>query len=323
MNWITKIITAIRYPESTAGRIMQRLVPALLAILIFLAALASLLDYAILAPDRLPEQINPSHFLMTGYETISFTSGNLDFDGWFISSIRNAPVIFLCHGYKSNRAELLTLAATLQENGYNVFLFDLRAHGVNATKMSTLGAAETGDLIAAINKVVQHPGVDKERVGIWGVSLGAYVALSAATRCDKVKVLVVDSAFDSPNNFIKMQTKLVSGVDSFFLRGLVYSGYYLVNRSKMRGHPSLIDSLAELRGRPKLFITNEEDTELERQTLNLFNRSPFPKDLLRMRHSGTSLLYGTERKDYEIKVWSFFKDNLPIRLSNAAPRKSS
>jgi pimeloyl-ACP methyl ester carboxylesterase len=313
MNRFTQIIASIRYPESTLGKTLQRCLPIFLLLLIFLVILSSLLLYYILVPARLTEQVNPGNFLMSGFETISVTSGTNTFEGWFIPSIRRAPVIFLCHGFKSNRSELLTLAATLQENGYNVFLFDMRAHGSSSVKLSTLGVTESEDLVAAINRVTERPEVDKERVGIWGVSLGAYAALSAALKSEKVKALVVDSAFDSPESFLRMQTKLISGVDSIFLRGLTYSGFYLLNRGELHSHRSLMDSLWALRGRPKLFITNEQDIDLEMQTLNLFNHSPFPKELRRMKHSGTTLLYGTERKDYEIQVWLFFKENLPIR----------
>jgi fermentation-respiration switch protein FrsA (DUF1100 family) len=314
MNQLTRIIVSLRYPESTLGKTLQRIAPILLLVTLLILGFSAFATYRIVAPTRMPETINPSSFLLRNFQSLSFEgSGKQSFEGWFIPSVRRAPVVFLCHGYKSNRSELLTLASTFQENGYNLFLFDFRAHGTSPASICSLGLRETEDLLGAIQMVTERPDVDPNRVGLWGVSLGASVALAGAARSSRVKTLVVDSPFDSPGHFIEIETASVLGVDNFAFNKLARFGFFLVNLPKLSSSGALVRALPELGVRDKLFITNEETPGLETQTLNLFNRTPEPKELLRLKKSKTSILYDVDRKNYENTVVEFFKKHLPVR----------
>ena len=314
MNLLTRIIASIRYPESAFGKTFQRVIPILLLVIAIVLGFSGFATYRIISPGRLPEPIDPSSFLMRNFQSLSFKgSGGKAFEGWFIPSVRGAPVVFLCHGYKSNRSELLTLASTFQENGYNLFLFDFRGHGTNPASICSLGIRETEDLLGAIQMVTERTDIDPNRVGIWGVGMGASVALSAASRSTRVKALVVDSPFDSAGHFIEMQTAATLGVDHFVFNKLARFGFFLVNLPKTSSGEALTLALPELEGRDKLFITNEETPLLETQTLNLFNHTPEPKELLRMKKSKTSILYDVDRKTYENTVVEFFRKRLPVR----------
>jgi esterase/lipase len=238
-------------------------------------------------------------------------------EGWFIPSVRGGPVVFLCHGYKSNRSELLTLASTFQENGYNLFLFDFRAHGTSPSSLCSLGIKETEDLLSAIRMVTARPDVDPDRAGIWGVSLGAYVALSAAIENPTVKTLVLDTPFDSPARFIELQTSEILGIDNFVFNKLARFGFFLTNLPKTAPEAeTLMKRLSALKGRDKFFITSEETLRLETQTLNIFNNTPEPKELIRLKHSKTSILYDVDRKNYENTIVEFFRKHLPVRVGN-------
>ncbi|HVN83038.1 MAG TPA: alpha/beta fold hydrolase [Terriglobia bacterium] len=315
MNIITRIIATLRYPESTLGKTLHRILPILLFVFLLITGFSWFATYCIIFPGRLGETIDPSSFLVRNYSAVQFApAGQPPMEGWFIPSVHGAPVVFLCHGYKSNRAELLTLASTFQENGYHLFLFDFRGHGNSPSKLSTLGIQETRDLLSAIDTIAARPDVDPNRVGVWGVSLGAFVALSAATHSNKIQTLVVDSPFESPEQFLEMQTSVVLGVDNWLIRRLSVLGFRLLNLPNNQSEDALKLSLHNLQGKDKLFITSEEPNNLEAFTLNLFNLSPQPKELLRMSHSRTSVLYDVDRKNYDNTVLEFFKRHLPLRL---------
>jgi uncharacterized protein len=318
MNLFTRIIASIRYPESALGKTLQRIVPVIVLMILVLFGLSSFATYRIVAPTRLAETIDPSSFLLRNFQSLPFKgSGGTELEGWFIPSVRGGPVIFLCHGYKSNRSELLTLASTFQENGYNLFLFDFRAHGTSPASLCSLGIRETEDLLSAIQTVTARPDVDPNRTGIWGVSLGAYVALSAAIANPTIKTLVVDTPFDSPARFIELQTTEILGTDNFVFNKLARFGFFLVNLPKTaQDSETLMQGLSALQGREKLFITSEETLRLETQTLNLFNNTPDPKDMLRLKHSKTSILYDVDRKNYENTIVEFFKKHLPVRTGS-------
>ncbi len=315
MNFFTRIIATIRYPESALGKTLQRVVPVVLLMFLVVVGLSAFATYRIVSPTRLPETIDPSSFLLRNFQSLAFVgSGGRSMDGWFIPSVRGAPSVFLCHGYKSNRSELLTLASTFQENGYNLFLFDFRGHGSSPVRLCSLGIFETEDLLSAIQVVTGRPEVDSERVGIWGVGLGAYVALSAGVSNDKVKVLALDTLFDSPADFVEMETAATLGVDTWIFNRLSRFGFYLLNQPKSSKSPQdLSQSLKALTGRDKLFIASEEDPKLEAQTLKIFNDSPGPKELIRLKRSKTSTLYDVDRKNYENMIVDYFRKHLPVR----------
>jgi esterase/lipase len=314
MNLFRKIIASVRYPETAFGKTLQRTVPILLLIIVLILGLSGFATYRVLFPPKLAETIDPSSFLLRNYLSLPFRSTDgTSMEGWFIPSVRGAPVIFLCHGYRSNRSELLTLASNFQENGYHLFIFDFRGHGTSTFHMTTLGYKETLDLLSAVEMITARPDVDPNRVGVWGVSLGAYVALSAAVSSEKVRTLVLDSPFESPGSFIELQTTSILGVNNFLFKKLAHFGFFLLSFPRVRGNDGLLKSLSVLEGRDKFFITTEEAPLLEMQTLNVFNHSPQPKDLLRLKHSKTSILYDLERKNYENTVVEFFKKHLPVR----------
>ena len=315
MNLFTRIIASIRYPESAVGKTLQRIVPVIVLMILVLFGLGGFATYRIVAPTRLPETIDPSSFLLRNFQTLSFKgSGGRELEGWFIPSVRGGPVVFLCHGYKSNRSELLTLASTFQENGYNLFLFDFRAHGTSPASICSLGIRETEDLLSAVQTVTARADVDPHRAGMWGVSLGAYVALSAAVANPRVKALVLDTPFDSPAHFIELQTSEILGIDNFVFNKLARFGFFIVNLPKTApSAEALIHTLPALTQCDKLFITSEEALRLETQTLNIFNNTPNPKDMLRLKHSKTSILYDVDRKNYENTIVEFFKKHLPVR----------
>lgn len=314
MNFLTRIIATIRYPESTFGKTLLRALPIILFVLILLVGFSGFAAYRAVAPARLAETIDPSSFLLRNFQSLSFIPPDKKpMEGWFIPSVKGAPVIFLCHGYKSNRSELLTLASTFQENGYNLFVSDFRAHGTNPAGLTTLGTKETQDLNAAIQMITERQDVDQNRVGVWGVTLGAYVALSAATTNEKIKVLVVDSPFESPIAFLDLQTAAILGINNAVLNAVSRFGFEMINFSGGIPSKPLLSSLGQLQSCQKLFITAEETPQLETQALNLFNHAPEPKELVRLKRSRTSILYDVERKTYENMVVDFFKKRLPVR----------
>ena len=100
-------------------------------------------------------------------------------EGWFFPGLRGGPVIVVCHGYLSQRADVLTLVTALQDREFNVFLFDFTGHGTSKG-MPTLGYGETAELQSAVEALATRDDVDKQHFGLWGVDMGGYAALEVA-----------------------------------------------------------------------------------------------------------------------------------------------
>ena len=181
----------------------SRLVIATLAFLFFgflvIAGISGYLVYKMVAPAQSHSNIDLQNF--PGHpETLSYDSpGKGPRDGWFFPGLKSAPTIMLCPAYESSRGELVTLASALQDQQYNVLLFDFSAQGSSGGK-STLGFREVAELRAAMDAVANRGDVDPNHFGLWGVNLGAYVALSEATRDPRVRAVVAESVYDRPED---------------------------------------------------------------------------------------------------------------------------
>ena len=79
--------------------------------------------------------------------------------------------------------------------GFDVFLFDYRGFGLSDGSPDLAGVSN--DAVAALQAIRSQPGVDPERIVVFGQSLGASIALTAVARTlpqAPVVALIADSA---------------------------------------------------------------------------------------------------------------------------------
>ncbi len=109
----------------------------------------------------------------------------------------SACTIVHAHGNAANLSNHLPLVAWLPARGVNVLMFDYRGYGRSEGQPSLSGVVE--DVEAAVAAARRQPGVDTERVLLFGQSLGGATALRAAQRIEAgtLRGLIVDSAFAS------------------------------------------------------------------------------------------------------------------------------
>jgi len=95
---------------------------------------------------------------------------------------RNGYVVLLLarRGYKGSDGT----ASTYTQNGAS------GGYGRSAAEVMRGADEETGDVIAALDYLSALPYVDKERVGVGGVSLGGLVSVMAAARDPRFKALI-------------------------------------------------------------------------------------------------------------------------------------
>jgi pimeloyl-ACP methyl ester carboxylesterase len=104
--------------------------------------------------------------------------------------------ILLIHGYLQDKRFLAPWAIRLAQAGYRCALLDLRGHGASTGKHVGFGAFEARDVAAVIDDLGAR-GWDVSRVGLFGVSYGASVALLAAGRDARVRAVVAFEPFAS------------------------------------------------------------------------------------------------------------------------------
>ncbi len=110
------------------------------------------------------------------------------------------------HGYRSQRADVLTLVTALQEQQFNAFLFDFTGHGTSAG-VTTLGYKETAELRSAVQSLSTRDDVDPRRFGLWGEDMGGYVALEVGTSDPRIAAVAVDNAYSDPREMVQVEVR--------------------------------------------------------------------------------------------------------------------
>jgi pimeloyl-ACP methyl ester carboxylesterase len=289
-------------------RIAAMFLALALFIILAVGTISGYLLYQIVNPPRSPANVDVT-LLMGHPTTYDFdVPGGSNREGWFFPGLLHAPTVILCHGYGSQRADILTLVTALQEHQFNVFLFDFAGHG-SVQGRTALGYGETEQLLAAIHGLEQRDDIDRSRFGVWGTDLGAYAALSAAGQEPRIEAIAMDSVYDEPSDFLMIEVGHTGLGGLPLVRTFCLFGFRMLNY-KYRMVPPARASLVRLQNVPKLFIQSTDKQELDEETLRIYQIAPPPKDQLvdTMTYSEMS---DEGRRTYEDNIVSFFLKNLP------------
>lgn len=166
-----------------------------LGVLVMFAALLALGSTIPLMRRRTPDAADHPHAHGLPAEDITLTTQDgLTLGGWWIPADGDAQgTVIQCAGQNGSMDSDLAPAHVLHDAGFNVLMFDWRAHGRSEGETVTLGALEQLDLVAALDYAEQRRNIS--RVGVLGFSMGAGVALMTAAHDRRIAALVVDGAY--------------------------------------------------------------------------------------------------------------------------------
>jgi uncharacterized protein len=114
------------------------------------------------------------------FQFVRFDDSRLS--GWWIPAPRGSgeDTVLLCHGLGASKANVLPMAEPMLWAGYNVFVFDFRAHGDSGGQVTSFGDKERHDVLAAVAWLRrERPDKAKRILGL-GVSMGAAALIAAA-----------------------------------------------------------------------------------------------------------------------------------------------
>lgn len=193
--------------------------------------------------------------------------------GWFaVASTSNAlGTVVHFHGNAQNLTAHSGFVDWLPAAGYNVFMFDYRGYGASEGKPSRKGLYMDG--VAALRFVRTLPGVDTNRMAIFGQSLGGATALAVAGRHPELagQAVVIDSAFYSYRRIVRDKIAMIPVLSLFRvpLSWLVISDAY-----------SPAPVLKNISPRPILYIHGTSDQVIPVHHAHLlYENSSEPKQL--------------------------------------------
>src|SRR5260370_29696999 len=115
-------------------------------------------------------------------------------------------------------------SSDLHDHQYNVFVFDFVAHGANGG-ITSFGYHEADEVRAAIDGLARRNDVNPDHFGLWGYNLGAYAVLREAESDKRVRALILDSLYDSPEQMVKIGVEKEGLAGNALMRGCAESGY--------------------------------------------------------------------------------------------------
>ncbi len=247
------------------------------------------------------------------FEDISFrTFDGLLLKGWLIPTTIPKPVgiIILCHGYTTNRQEMLPYAVWLRAAGFTTLSFDFRSMGESEGNMSSVGYHETEDLRAAVDYLASTPELSGLPIGVLGISLGGAVAIMTAARDSRICAVVADAPYASLHDAIGDRSRLFLGplgpAGALMVRWWTRKWLPVAHR-KVAPH----EEIAAIAPRAVMLIQGTWDlTAPWRKSRAMYEKAGEPKSLWLLPRSLHARCLRDQPEEYARRVIAFFSDNL-------------
>jgi pimeloyl-ACP methyl ester carboxylesterase len=198
------------------------------------------------------------------------------------------------HGYSSSKHNLDGLCAFLASHGYRIISVDFPGHKLGASGGRLESIDDLTDTLAAAVQFARETSDDP--VYTLGHSMGATTALRACAADPSVAgVVSIATGYGRPRALQMLGSGASLDLRSSYVDGL--SLHAVVDATE----PLLDAALAELAGRPALYVAAEHDGMVSRASAEeLFVRAPEPKTFVTIESDHT---YAGERARAAVLAW--------------------
>ncbi len=205
------------------------------------------------------------------YEDVFFrTEDGVELHGWFVPQEGALSTILYCHGNAGNISHRVEIARMFNERKMNFFIFDYRGFGRSKGWPTEKGTYL--DAQAAYDYLRARQDIDRDRIVIFGKSLGAAIAIDLASKV-KAAALISESSFTSTRDMARTIYPLLP--------------FWLFLRPKYNAYAK-IDKIDA----PKLIIHSRDDEIVPfSQGERLFAKAESPKEFYVMRGGHNDAFY--------------------------------
>jgi dienelactone hydrolase len=210
------------------------------------------------------------------------------------------------HGAGDSTADsVLPQAAVLARRGYGVLATDARGHARSEGRAMDFGWFGDEDIEAAVSFLADQPGVEPDRIGVVGFSMGGEEAIGAATADPRIAAVVAEGATartDGDKTWLADQY----GLQGRFQLGLEWIQYTVTDLLTDASKPSTLpDAVEDAAPTPVLLIAAGEVEDEQQAAAHLKEKSPSTVTVWVVPDAGHTDGFDTAPDEWEERVVGF------------------
>ncbi len=310
--------------------------------IMFLIGVFILLTPTLLTPDLIfPERVDSAYIVFnamqteTDLDTVPLTPADMNLkysemniksydgiqlSGWYVS-VTDTPAntIIIIHDLNEGKILYLDHLKQFHDRGFNVVVFDLRAHGSSGGTEFSPGLPTVTDVRIITDSVLARKGT--KNIVFFGAGVGAAIALQSAVYDDRCRGLVLQSPFNTLENYLDRYSSEKWGVMSNFWlpvlrRNMAELLHYPVKELDLR-------HIASYTTLPSLYIIGSTDNKIyTSETLQVFDASASDKkELFLIRNAGHDNVAKTGGEGFYNRIAAFIMTTMPKELKISRYKK--
>jgi pimeloyl-ACP methyl ester carboxylesterase len=251
-------------------KLVKSLLPIVLVLVVALVFALAAIVFGIVRPPRRAYLVTPQNFSQFSGPVLKVTdeswanSDGTRARGWLLRGAQDGPAVIFLHRYGADRSWLFNMGVKLNEtSNFTILWPDLRGHGLTPpVNYTTFGTKESEDVLSAIAYLRSLKGerggqLVGDKIGLYGVELGAYSALAATPRDTKIGALALDSIPSSPDELLRAKVREDFGLDNSMLVTLARTGtkIFLMGNYQTRASCEIASSLQS----PRILLLSGSD----------------------------------------------------------------
>ncbi len=242
--------------------------------------------------------------------------------GWLLRGAENAPAVILLHKFGADRSYVLNLGVKLNEStNFTVLMPDQRAHGENPpVKNASFGGCETEDALSAIEflrnlKTPNQIALVGKDLGIFGVEMGAIVAISTASKEPSIKALAVDSVPQDSDGVLETTVEKRYPFASFVTTKLAQLGTRFYYFDGCYQHDTVNEMAKKVDNRKVLVLAGVDAPDFQESTAKLSKTFPMGNRIetkFDLSPSGFGIINASmeQSEAYDQRLIDFFRNSL-------------
>lgn len=258
----------------------------------------------------LKQPVAPADLSLAFETTEVVVNDSITLSGWLVKSTKPArgTILFL-HGVGDCKIAGVPYAKLFHDHGFHTFLYDSRRHGESGGAFCTYGYYEKHDVVSIINYLAFRNDLKLGKIGVFGTSMGAAVAIQAAAIDKRIVAIAAENSFATLRTIFDDYQKRIIKLPFHYLRNII------IKRSELMAKfvANDVSPLASVEAihLPILFVCCTEDWNIDPSySKMLYENTDLPKELYPIpgaHHNDAWQVGGTA---YQRKLIEFFERNL-------------